>query len=298
MTDKLSSIQVKNKLPNSSVAIPRHFHFIFGLKPQDEPFHLAYYLCLKSCIEVNQPDRISFYYHYEPNGAYWELIKPHLDLQKVDLELFVRDNPHYAKHAEGQFIKISGLDYAHQADFIRLKKLIEHGGVYADMDTLFVNPMPDELFQHDFVIGKEDDVSVPGSKSPVASLCNALMLARPQSEFAKRWLEYSYISFDGSWSKHSCQQAAKIAEDDPSLVHIRPAVNFFKHMWTIDGLHTLFEGLDRNFDEVYSMHMWNHLWWSKDRVDFTEFHAGLLTQETIRQTDTTYNIIARQYLPQ
>ena len=48
--------------------VPNRFHFVFGLKPQTEPFHIAHYLCLQSCLQVNSPDRIDFYYHFEPEG--------------------------------------------------------------------------------------------------------------------------------------------------------------------------------------------------------------------------------------
>jgi hypothetical protein len=40
--------------------IPNQFHFIFGLRKQREPFHLAHYLCLESCRRVNQPESIRF----------------------------------------------------------------------------------------------------------------------------------------------------------------------------------------------------------------------------------------------
>jgi len=278
--------------------IPKLFHFIFGLKEQTEPFHLAYYLCLKSCLEVNKPSALHFYYHYQPYGAYWELIKPHLTLIEVELESFVQQNSAYQDHQEGRFIKESKLDYAHQADFIRLKKLIEYGGVYADMDTLFVNPIPEEFYQHPFVIGRELDVVDPVSKQQQPSLCNALLMSEPNSEFAKRWLEASYQSFDGTWSTHSCQQAATLASESPDKVHVAPQRAFFKHMWTKDGINTLFKGLDEDFSGVYSMHMWNHLWWDKSRLDFSDFHEGLITEQSVMALDTTYNVIARQYLPQ
>ena len=64
--------------------IPANYHFIFGLKPQTEPFHLAWYLCLRSCIEVNNPDRVFFYYHNEPYGPLWDRIKPELEMVHVD----------------------------------------------------------------------------------------------------------------------------------------------------------------------------------------------------------------------
>ncbi|MFT6406639.1 MAG: glycosyltransferase involved in cell wall biosynthesis [Arenicella sp.] len=299
LNEKYNSAQLGIQLYKAIMAtnIPKIFHFIFGLKEQTEPFHLAYYLCLKSCLEVNKPSALHFYYHYQPYGEYWELIKPHLTLIEVELESFVKHNNAYQDHQEGQFIKAAKLDYAHQADFIRLKKLIEYGGVYADMDTLFVNPIPDDLYQHPFVIGREQSVIDPVSKKKNPSLCNALLMSEPNSEFARQWLKASYQSFDGTWSSHSCQLAATLASELPDTVHIAPQRFFFKHMWTKPGISSLFEELDDDFEQVYSMHMWNHLWWDQSRVDFSSFHQGLITEQNIMTVDTTYNVIARQFLP-
>lgn len=277
--------------------IPKIFHFVFGLKEQTEPFHLAYYLCLKSCLEVNNPESVHFYCHYQPYGKYWDLIKPHLTIIEVEQETFVKHSTAYQHHQEGQFIQAAKLDYAHQADFIRLKKLIEYGGVYADIDTLFVNPIPDELYQHPFVIGREESVTPSGSEHEVASLCNALLMSEPNSLFARHWLRDSYQAFDGAWSTHSCQLAAKLASAMPATVYIAPQRYFFKHMWTKQGISALFEELDTDFEQVYSMHMWNHLWWDESRRDFSSFHAALLTEKNIKQVATTYNIVARKYLP-
>jgi hypothetical protein len=46
------------------------------------------------------------------------------------------------------------------------------------------------------------------------------------------------------------------------------------------------------------VHLWAHLWWRADRCDFSSVHAGLLTAEYIRSVDTTYNRLARPYLPE
>ena len=54
-------------------------------------------------------------------------------------------------------------------------------------------------------------------------------------------------------------------------------------------------GFDPDYTEVYSMHLWAHLWWDKARTDFTDFDWGLLTEAFIRAEDTTYNVIARQF---
>ena len=50
-------------------------HFVFGLKEQTEDFLFSYYLAILSAIVVNNPDKVYFYYHYEPKGKWWEKIK-------------------------------------------------------------------------------------------------------------------------------------------------------------------------------------------------------------------------------
>jgi len=186
--------------------IPNQFHFVFGLKEQIEEFHILYYLCLRSCIDVNKPERVFFYYHYEPHGPWWDLIKGELDLVEVELEDFVVNNLGYYAHHEGRFIQAMQLNYAHQADFIR-------------------------------------------------------------------------------------------EEFDKQQITVVPQHFFFKHDFTAQGIETLFRGFDHDTEEVYSMHLWNHLWWDEKRTDFSTFHQAMLTEDYIREVDTTYNVIARQYLP-
>ncbi|MGA8260835.1 MAG: glycosyltransferase [Arenicellales bacterium] len=277
--------------------IPNEYHFIFALQPQREPFHISHYLCLASCIETNEPEAVHLYYCYEPFGEWWERIKDRLTLHPIEGEQFVLSSPAYDRHIEGLIIKYHQLLYAHQSDFIRLKVLIERGGVYADIDTLFVNPLPQELFSRSFVVAEEAPVLVPGARETQRSLCNALIMAVAGCEFAKTWLERMYEVFDGTWSRHSCQILTELAEQYPGQVHIAPQSCFYKHPATIEGIRTLLRGLDDDYDGVYSMHLWQHLWWSPHRTDFTNFHNGLLDEHHIRTVDTTYNIVARRFLP-
>lgn len=278
------------------VRIPNRFHFVFGLKPQIQPFHIAEYLCLESCIQVNRPERIDFYYHYEPYGEWWERISPKVELHRVELESHVRDHPSYFTHEEGRFIKGWNLDYAHQSDFLRLRILLEHGGIYADMDTIFVNPLPRDLFDKEFVIGEEDPVQGPDEDEPHASLCNAFLMSAPDAEFGRSWLERMHEVFDGTWSRHSCMEAALLQAEAPDSVHVVPKRSHYKHPATQEGIRTLLEDVDSDNEGVYSMHLWAHLWWSALRTDFTVFHAGLLTEDHIRNVDTTYNVVARRFL--
>lgn len=270
--------------------IPNNFHFIFGLKQQLEPFHIAWYLCLRSCLEVNRPDRVYFYYHNEPFGPWWDRIKPELELVYVNEELFIKESDVYRSSQEGRFIESLNLQYAHQADFIRLRALQEHGGIYADIDTLFVKPYPVDFYNQHCVMGRETE------KDESETLCNALILAEPGSEFIQRWLERMYEVFDGSWNRHSCIEPSRLSKEIPASIEVVDRDYFFHYSYTTEGLISLFGKVDMPVEKLCSIHMWNHLWWEPDRNDFIRFHNGMLTEDFIRNVDTTYNLLARPFL--
>lgn len=275
-----------------SARVPRVFHFAYGLKPQDEPFHLCHYLAIASCLGVNRPERILFHHHHEPWGPYWEAVRGRLTLVHVDLPEPVAHHRYEHRHRG-----CARYRYAHLSDFVRLDALIEHGGVYADIDTVFVNPMPDRLFEEPFVLGREGDVVSQTSGKQERSLCNALILSEPGAAFARLWRAGMEEAFDGSWSNHSTLLPQRLADANPGLIHIEPQRSFYPHPWTRQGIRTLLEACDPDLEGVYSMHLWSHLWWSRWRIGFSTFHAGRLTERYLREVDTTYALAARRWLP-
>jgi Glycosyltransferase sugar-binding region containing DXD motif len=275
--------------------VPPVYHFIFGLKPQREPMHIVHYLCLESCRQVNQPSAICFHYRHEPHGPWWERIKPHLRLRPLGGASFLPDHVRYDATAEGRLIRDAGWTYAHEADFLRLALLVEEGGIYADMDTLFVAPLPRHLFRQPFVLGEEAPLPGPdGVLRP--SLCNALMLAQPGAVFARRWQATMAQAFDGTWSRHSCQEAARLWGEMPERVHVVPQTYFYKHAATPRGVRTLLEGFDPDVRGVHSLHLWSHLWWDGWRTDFATLHADALDETYVRTMRTTYALLARRFL--
>jgi hypothetical protein len=165
------------------------------------------------------------------------------------------------------------------------------------MDTLFVNSYPERLYEQAFVLGKEDDVYCPNQKRSRPSLCNAVIMSEPDAKFGRMWRSRMEREFDGTWSNHSCFLPQQISEEHPEWIHVEPSRSFYKHMCNPPGLRRLFEECDRDFDGVYSMHMWSHLWAARWRRDFSDFHLGKLTEKFIREVDTTYNVAARRFLP-
>jgi len=267
--------------------IPNVFHFVFGLREQTEPFHLMYYLCLASCIEVNQPDEVHFHYHHEPHGEWWERIKPRLHLRRIDPEQFVTDYRYDDP-------TVAAFRYAHLADFARLRILLEEGGIYADIDSLFLRPLPAAWRSRQFILGEE---KAPAGAEDGRSLCNAWIASAPGAEFCRRWLEGMEQAFDGSWSNHSTLLPYRLAKQFPGLLDIQPPTSFYALDWTPRGIDDL---LLRNValpQEACSLHLWNHLWFAESRLDFSHFHSGLLTVDYVAFADTTYARNARRFLP-
>lgn len=270
--------------------VPNVFHFVFGLRRRPQPFHLVHYLCVASCLEVNRPDAVFLYYRHEPRGPYWRLIAPRVTSVPIHAATPASRFRYRDRH-------VRRYRYAHVSDFVRLEKLLEHGGVYADIDTVFVNPVPRELFGHSFVLGREADVVDQRTGRREPSLCNAFIMAEPEAEFGRLWQTRMASVFDGSWSTHSTLLPHTLMLERPESIHVEPSRTFYKHMWTPEGLRTLLEGLDPDFDGVASMHLWSHLWWARRRRDFSGFHGGLVTEDYIRDGRTTYAVAARPFLP-
>lgn len=228
--------------------------------------HLIHYICIMSCLEVNNPDYIFFYYEREPYGKYWDLIKNKINAVQV------------------QPIKMLNgkkLGYAHQSDFIRVEILNEFGGVYADLDTIFVNKIPKELFKKDFVMGQED------LSQPFAGLGNAVIMAKKHSFFGQMWQNGIYDAFNGSWNNHSIIFPHKLSKRFKNDIHIEPQISFYKHIWTDLGLKNIFVDSDLDFKDVYSIHLWEHLAWQD--------YILKINEESINLIDNTYNILARTY---
>jgi len=271
--------------------IPKVFHFVFGLKPQTEPFHLSHYLAIQSCLEVNQPEAVYFHYEHLPFGEWWDGIKDRIILNKIEKDQFM------ASYEYGDS-SIEAYRYAHISDISRLRILLEYGGVYADIDTLFVNPIPGAYYRHPCVMGKEKvDLQAPAAREAGGSLCNAFIMAEKNSFFIQTWLDRIFDEFDGSWSAHSTFLPYRLSREFPDTIHVEPESSFFYMDWTREGIRGLF---NKNVDLpecVYSLHLWSHLWWDKGRTDFTYFHEGRLTPDFVCYGNTTYSRLAKRFLP-
>ena len=269
--------------------VPNIYHFVFGLKAQTEPFHLLHYLCLASCLAINKPDKVIVHLHNEPFGPLWDRIRPQIEVRQIcDADLAV--DLRYIDRFTEKF------SYAHVADFVRLRVLLAEGGVYADMDTLFVSPTPAEFFAAPCVMGREK-VDRAAAAPVAGSLCNAWIMAQPRSEFIRLWLERMPGAFDGGWSNHSTFLPYRIACEFPELIRVEPERRFFAFDWSAEGIASLYERDCALPEGAASLHLWAHLWWDFARRDMSGFSREQLTPAYVAHAQTTYARLARPFLP-
>jgi mannosyltransferase OCH1-like enzyme len=257
--------------------IPNIIHFVYGFKEQTEEFDLYKYLAIKSSYDINKPSKIYFYYFYEPYGYWWNKIKPILTLEFINPPTEIYGNKVY--------------HYAHQADIVRLQKLIEHGGIYLDIDTICLKSFND-LYDYDFLMG----VQTNSDNTKIYGLCNAVILSKKNAPFALKWLE-SYKTFrskgrDEYWDEHSVLMPYELSKIHGNEIKILSCNAFFYPLW-YDINKILFkeniqiEEYKKIIKNNYVIHLWD---------TYSNNHLKSLNENIIFTKNSIYNIFCRKFL--
>ncbi|WP_238191877.1 glycosyltransferase [Methylobacterium frigidaeris] len=266
------------KAKRKSLQIPRIFHFIIASHdPHEAPrFSLINYLAVRSALDLNEGFKANIHCAPEPHGPYWDMLKGSVEIVQTTLPSTVFDRP---------------VDLiAHRVDVLRMQILLEHGGIYLDFDTICQKSFA-PLLDGSVILGREEIPDGAGGRRPVG-LCNATIIAPPGAEFMQLWYD-EYRSFVGgpsgdAWNKFSVQVPLALANANPHLVKIEPATSFFWPSWDDHGIEALFKH-DLEFPDAFCFHLW--------QVKSSKWIEGL-DPKTIVRENTTYNRIARRFLPQ
>ena len=100
--------------------------------------------------------------------------------------------------------------FAHKADVLRLRILLETGGIYLDLDTICQRPFT-PLLDGQVVMGREEVLKTDGSRE-VSGLCNATIIAPPRSRFLELWYD-AYRAFEGGYSGDLMEQVFRQGSD-------------------------------------------------------------------------------------
>lgn len=197
-------------------------------------------MAVESAARVNRPAEILFWHEHEPTGQWWEASRPYLTLCKIEAPRSIHGRPL--------------LHPAHQADVVRLRVLLEHGGVYIDSDVWCLRPFA-ELNHGGFWMGRQ---------AQHYGLCNATFGGCAGSPFVTRWLD-SYRTFrstgrDQYWDEHSVRIPKQLAEQWPDEITVFPPTHFFHPLW--GQLRRCFRhGSSSLLRSSYSVHLWESICW-------------------------------------
>ena len=246
--------------------IPNIVHFVYI---KERPWKLHHYLSVKSATRLN-PEKINIWLDEEPEGEWWELTKPLVELHFVDPPTEVFGTPI--------------IQPAHKSDVIRLQVLLEYGGIYADTDTIFVKPF-DDLLNNKFVLGQQ----APGGSE---GLCPAIILSEKNSIFAQKWLEGFKYTFKGGppgsegWCTHSVKYPKFLSQEIPNEITITNHQSFFWPLYHHTHMKALFEE-NHKFENAYSHHLWESAGgkWLDD-----------LTIDIIKKQNTTFTNLVKNLI--
>jgi hypothetical protein len=172
--DLLQSIQDDNyTYPNEKTL----FHIYTEIKNEKE------LECIKSCLATQDLDKIQLVLWSDYDIDDNKLIEPYkelLDLRVYNAKEEAKDTP-----LEFEYGKLEAADSKHylQSDLFRLMILHKYGGVWADMDIIFLRdfkPILDQEYMYQW--GSETQYAQQGA-------CATIIAMKQQSEFSYKMLE-------------------------------------------------------------------------------------------------------------
>ena len=285
--------------------IPRVVHFIHGMASMDERsggaqppvFGVMQYLAVVSALEVHKPTAVLFHYHTLPAGVWWERARPLLTLTWHALET--------------EFAGRCMAHHAHRSDVLRLQILVAHGGLYLDMDTVSLRPLPGDVSKAaEFVLGWQNSTTAATFRQgkPFYGLCNAVLASAKGAYFARLWLDSFRVQrsngHDDWYDEVGVTLPAELVELHPRLVSQRHVTllgprALFTPLWTTVREDLFGGGGNHNvehadvlaaFPEARVFHLW-----ASSEPGYAEMLDGL--DRSLWWWNTTrYGALARLYL--
>lgn len=284
--------------------VPRIFHFVFLSNVEKSELDLFSFVAIKSCLVLNNPQKVILHCNYIPVGKYWERLEKYVTPNIIEVPKEIFGN---------KIIK-----FAHAADVIRIKELLKTGGVYLDLDTICLRPFPEDLFTQKCVMGLEKRPSfsffnffnnlirliLTGKIKAAAyqmkrfksekyvGLCNAVIFSEPDSKFLNEWLK-AYKDFDEKlWNYHSVIFPYKLSRKKQfkKSIKILNHKSFFYPGYDEKEINMLFSN-EKLSSENFPQAVLHHLWLSDAKK-----YLKLPNEKEICLGQSYYSKLSKKYL--
>jgi hypothetical protein len=235
----------ENKSQNQ---IPSIVHFVVGQGDRRQtqlryqlstPFEFINYITFLAARRHLRPKKFFVHYFQEPNTFWWNQMKKNPEINAI-LVRTRQVNKIFKKFVD---------HHSHRGDIIRLEVLIKYGGIYLDTDVLTLRSFDPLLNLSDVIMAHEND-------NP-RTACNAVILAKSNAKFLRRWYD-AFQSFDQNcWGCHSVLLPWKLASIYTDEIKVLPTNTFLRPRW--GELKNFYESNDYNFASDYASHLWNKI---------------------------------------
>jgi hypothetical protein len=127
--------------------VPR-IHHVTWLDKTRTRFRFHHFISVLSVLKFVRPEKIMFWHTIVPEGEYWEEYMKNISASPgVTLEMKKIEAP---TEIYGKKIKV----VEHQTDIVRLEAVMKYGGVYSDLDVVWLKPI-DDLLCYSTTMGEE-----------------------------------------------------------------------------------------------------------------------------------------------
>lgn len=236
---------------NGEYIVPNIIHFLF-FDISELSFVDA--VCVLAAFKNHRPEKIYFHTNVEEfKGHYWQKLKStpglQIHIQKVTLPDKIFGQKFSAKYHRW-----------HAGDVVRIKILMEYGGIFLDNDSYLVKSL-DEFRKFEMTLGWPEG----------QYLGTQVLLAHKDARFLRLWLETYRQYYPNRWYFNAGEKPTKeVLWFKPELVHR------VKILFGVQGLSEELYRVEgwRDWRKYYAVHLlirhrwyldslWNMLWWPK-----------------------------------
>ena len=185
--------------------VPNIAHIIWATGDKEMDF--LFYLCVLSLLHVQAVEAVYIYGESPPTGRYWSLLND-TRIKTVHRQFHgtVYNNP--------------VRNIAHISDVLRTDIMLNSGGIYIDVDAVFVKPLSDYIRGYEAVMTL--DFYFKQNRPFPNTLNNGVMLGKKGATFWKLYMESMRTYYDDNWGHNSLHMPYKIKERHPETLHIEP----------------------------------------------------------------------------
>ena len=190
--------------PSYDELIPNIAHVMWiGGKKMD----FLFYISILSLLYVVEVDAVYMHAPMPPGGKYWKMLEAH-----PKVKFIFKDVP---ETVYGMKVK----QLSHVSDVWRVELMQKFGGIYVDMDAIFVNKIPYWLRGYDAVA----NFDWPRWDKPFPESINfGVSMAKRNSTFFRHFQETMRFYVESSYTFNGLRQPYKALERNPGAIFMYP----------------------------------------------------------------------------